>query len=62
MTLTDRQHLIDRTLRNVEDMYPCASSATLFELASSMLARSQGLAVSPDEIMQTLSALAEVVE
>ncbi len=58
-TLAERNQLIDRTVQCVKEVFPGASPAVLFELASHELARSHGLAVSPDEIMRVLSALAE---
>ena len=59
MTLRDRTALIDRAVHNAERAFPCASSATLFELARSALAREHGLVVSDEEIQRALSAAAE---
>jgi len=59
MTLAERHALIDRAIHNAERTYPCASSATLFEVAIAWLARDYGLVVAPEEIVKVLSRLAE---
>lgn len=59
MTLRDRNALIDRAVYNAGRVFPCASPATLFELASAQLAREHGLVVTPTEIERVLSQLAE---
>lgn len=62
MTREQRQLEIMRAVRHAELSYPCASQTTLFELASSYLAVNRGLVVSPDEIVRTLSVIAEAIE
>jgi len=59
MTLQERTQLIDRAVHNAERAFPCASSATLFELARAALAREHGLVVSDEEIQRVLSQAAE---
>jgi len=59
MTAHERTQLIDRAVHNAERAFPCASSATLFELAIAAIAREHGLVVTPEEIERVLSALAE---
>ena len=58
MTLAERHNLIDTVLHDVEQANPCASTPTLFELASHRLAVEHGLVVTPDEIARVLSRAA----
>ncbi len=59
MTLAERNAIIDGTVRSVERQYPLLSPSAILEIASARLGRDDGLAVTPDEIMRVLSALAE---
>lgn len=59
MTLTERNSIIEAAVRVYEREFPTLPPAALFELVCGELARNQGLAVTPDEIVRVLSALAE---
>lgn len=59
MTLAARNAFIDGTVSAVERQFPLLSPTAILEIASTRLARDEGLVVTPDEIMRVLSALAE---